>query len=355
MRIVAFTKYDREAASTRQRFVQYTSALADAGMRLDVRPLLSNAYVRSLATHEPVSRTEVAAAYWERLRDVLFRRDADVIWVHAELFPFLPSSVERLVFRSGAPVVYDWDDATFVPYQHHRNPIVRGLLGRKFEPILSRAAAVTCGNAYLRDYCSRFCDRSIVVPTVVDTDVYRPIEKAQGPLTLGWIGSPTTWGNVRPLLPTIERFCREHGARFRAVGAGKAAAADSFEGLELVDWTEASEVAEVQGFDIGIMPLIDAPFERGKSGYKLIQYMACGLPTVASPVGVNTEIVTHGQTGFLASDASEWANSLGRLAADADLRRSMGRGGRDRAIASYSLASQAPRMVELFREISGRS
>jgi glycosyltransferase involved in cell wall biosynthesis len=355
MRIVAFTKYDREAASTRQRFLQYAPAFADAGMHLDVRPLLSNAYVRSLATHEPVSRTEVAATYWKRFRDVMAERDADAVWVHAELFPFLPSTVEQLVFRSGVPVVYDWDDATFVPYRHHRNPIVRLLLGRKFEHILSRAAAVTCGNAYLRDYCSGFCERSIIVPTVVDTDMYRPIEKGPGPVTLGWIGSPTTWVNVRPLLPTLERFCRDHGARFRAVGAGKAAASDSFPGLELADWTEASEVAEVQGFDIGIMPLIDAPFERGKSGYKLIQYMACGLPTVASPVGVNTEIVTHGATGFLATDASDWLHFLGRLASDGDLRRSMGRAGRDRAIASYSLASQAPRLVSLFREVSGRS
>jgi glycosyltransferase involved in cell wall biosynthesis len=353
MRIIAYTKYDREAASTRQRFLQYAPALASAGIELEHRPLLGNEYVRSLATDQRFSRWEVAKGYAGRLRELLVsRRAGDVLWVHAELFPYLPASVERLVFRTGVPVVYDWDDATFIPYQRHGNHLVRELLGHKFEQVLSSAAAATCGNAYLRDYCGRFCDRSLVVPTVVDTDVYRPIEKDGAPLTLGWIGSPSTWANVRPLLPTIDRFCHKHGASFRAVGAGKAAQHDRFEGLELVDWSEVTEVGEVQRFDIGIMPLIDAPFERGKSGYKLIQYMACGLATVASPVGVNSEIVRDGESGFLVNHPGEWALALTRLASDAALRRRMGAVGRSRAVAHYSLASQAPVLVELFRSLS---
>ncbi|GAA4716764.1 glycosyltransferase family 4 protein [Sphingomonas lutea] len=354
MRIIAFTKYDREAASTRQRFLQYGPALAAAGIALDHRPLLSSAYVRSLATHEGFSRVEIARRYAARLSDLLApRRPGDIFWVHAELFPFLPSAVERLVFRPGAPVVYDWDDAVFVPYQEHRRALVRGVLGRKFEHVLGKAAAVTCGNAYLRDYCARFCERSMIVPTVVDTDVYRPAERGEGPLTLGWIGSPSTWVNVRPLLPTLARFCHEHGARFRAIGAGKVAAGDASEGLELADWAEATEVSEVQRFDIGIMPLIDGPFQRGKSGYKLIQYMACGLPTIASPIGVNRQIVTHGETGLIASSADQWTEALTGLAGDAALRRQMGQAGRARAVESYSLASQAPRLVDLFRSVAG--
>jgi glycosyltransferase involved in cell wall biosynthesis len=146
----------------------------------------------------------------------------------------------------------------------------------------------------------------------------------------------------------LQRLHARTGARFRAVGAGSAAQADRFEGLDLIDWSEASEIAEVQAFTIGIMPLIDAPFQRGKSGYKLVQYMACGLPTVASPVGVNEQIVQDGETGLLASDQAEWETALDRLLADSALRHRMGQAGRARAVAHYSVAGQAPRLASLF-------
>jgi glycosyltransferase involved in cell wall biosynthesis len=153
----------------------------------------------------------------------------------------------------------------------------------------------------------------------------------------------------------LQRLHARTGARFRAVGAGSAAQADRFEGLDLIDWTEAREIAEVQSFTIGIMPLIDAPFQRGKSGYKLVQYMACGLPTVASPVGVNSEIVVHGTTGLLATSEAEWDAALRLLLAKPDLRADMGKAGRERGVEHYSLASQAPRLVELFRSLVSRA
>jgi glycosyltransferase involved in cell wall biosynthesis len=169
---------------------------------------------------------------------------------------------------------------------------------------------------------------------------------------IGWIGSPSTWGNVRPLLGLLERIHRDTGTRVRAIGAGAAAAADRFEGLDLVDWDEATEIAEVQRLSIGIMPLLDRSFERGKSGFKLIQYMACGLPVIASPVGVNSSIVRDGHNGLLASSEGEWEAGLRRLIADAAVRSGFGAEGRALAVAQYSLASQAPRLVQLFRQVA---
>jgi len=149
-------------------------------------------------------------------------------------------------------------------------------------------------------------------------------------------------------------MARNGQIRIRAVGAGAKAKADAFDGLEFVEWSEASEVAQVQGMDIGIMPLLDRPFERGKSGYKLIQYMACGLPVVASPVGVNSDIVRIGENGFLASDPEQWSTSLQALIEDPGLRSRLGQAGRARVEMDYSLASQAPRLVEVFREVIRR-
>jgi glycosyltransferase involved in cell wall biosynthesis len=268
------------------------------------------------------------------------------------MFPWLPSGFERLIRRWKLPVVYDFDDAFFVPYDEHPRAIVRRVLGDKLRPLIEGAAACTCGNDYLRDYAARWCERSIVVPTVVDTERYVPATPPKDPPVIGWIGSPTTWANVRPLLPALAELCRSTGARFRAVGAGKVPEADLFDGLDLVSWSEAAEIAEVQRFTIGIMPLIDAPFHRGKSGYKLVQYMACGLPTVASPVGVNRQIVVDGQTGLLAGSEAEWVEALRDLLGDVQLRSNLGAAGRARAVGAYSLANEAPRLVQLLRSVA---
>jgi len=354
VRVIAYAKYDRQAASTRQRMLQYRPYLEAHGVELECSPLLSGDYVRSLVTEEPYSKAAVTASYIKRLGDILKPKPAaDLVWIYAELFPYLPAAIEGLAFRPGIPVVYDWDDAFFVPYREHPSAAVRRLLGDKFEHIFPRAAAVTCGNASLRDYCGQFCERAEILPTVVDTEAYQPAQhRSDGPLTLGWIGSPSTWPNVRPLLPLIEQFCAKHRARFRVIGAGASARSDTFDALDLIEWVEDQEIAEVQRFDIGIMPLVDGPFQRGKSGYKLIQYMSCGVPAVASPVGANRDIVDDGETGFLAKDPERWLQALSTLAADADLRRRMGVNGRTKVETFYSLRSQAPRLVELFRSVA---
>ena len=354
MRVAAFTKYDREAASTRQRVLQYLPYLAAAGIQVEVHPLLDDAYVRALASGAAASKTAIAAAYARRLRQLLKSQSADLIWVYAELFPWLPASFERLALRSGKPLVYDFDDAFFHPYDDHPNAIIRRALSGKLKPLIHGAASVCAGNDHLKDYADRAGANAIVLPTVVDIDQYVPATtRPDRPLTIGWIGSPSTWGFVRPLLPLLAELCRTRGVSFSAVGAGAAAEADRFDGLTFTPWSEAGEIAAVQAMDIGIMPLPDEPWARGKSGYKLVQYMACGLPVVASPVGVNTTIVADGETGLLATDPDQWRAALTRLIDDPALRAAMGQAGRARAVEAYSLQAHAPRLVEVMRGAVG--
>ena len=351
MRVLALPKYGRLAASTRQRFVAFEPALKQAGFEIDYAPLLDDTHLRRLVAGRRAHPANILRSYSRRVLDLLTAHRYDILWVHCELFPYLPSGFELLGLLWRRPIIYDFDDAIFHMYDRAERPWIRRLLGGKLESLLRRSRACCCGNPYLQSYAQQFCPNSIVVPTVVDTDAYVPTSVANpGPLTIGWIGSPSTWANVRPLLPLLERLCARHSVRVRAVGAGAEAARDRFDGLDLVTWSEASEISDVQAMDIGIMPLLDLPFQRGKSGYKLIQYMACGLPVVASPVGVNSGIVdpTH---GLLATSEAEWEAALERLIADPALRTSMGAAGRSRAVEAYSLASQAPRLVELFRSI----
>lgn len=357
MRILALTKYGTLAASTRQRFQQYEPYLSRVGIEVEYSPLFDNDYLTPLLSGRRRSVGPVIRGYWRRLGAVLRARSFDALWVHCELFPYLPGFVEGLAARlGGRPIIFDFDDAIFHMYDENASLLVRTLLEGKLAPLLRRASACMCGNAYLQAYAARYCPQSVIISTVVDTDRYQPRASTDwgGPVVIGWIGSPSTWPNVRPLLPLLSELCDTHGGRLCVVGAGEAAKGDLFPGLDLVDWSESSEIANVQAMDIGIMPLVDRPFERGKSGYKLIQYMACGLPVVASPVGVNREIVTQGENGFLATGGAEWREALERLIADGALRRKMGEAGRERAVTDYSVASQAPRVVELLRDVAKR-
>ena len=350
MRVTAFARYGPRAASTRQRLLQYFPYLREAGVEVDCHTLLDDDYVASLATGERYSWQRIMAAYASRIREVIAARKSDLLWVYSDLFPYFPALFERLVTLRGQRIVYDLDDAFFQRYADSRNPVVRALVGCKFRKLFGRAAACCCGNSYLLEYALSCGARGIVLPTVVDTEVYRPAAETQTDrsVTIGWIGSPTTWPQVRPYLPLLEQLCRDHDVRVRVIGAGKSAESDHFANLELIEWNETDEVAEVQKMDIGIMPLFDRPFERGKSGYKLIQYMACGLPVVASPVGANREIVSS-DTGILAANMTEWSEALSTLISDGELRKRLGWNGRKRVEAHFSLDSQAPRLINLLK------
>jgi glycosyltransferase involved in cell wall biosynthesis len=351
MKILALMKYGDLAASTRQRLLQYGPVLGETGIALECVPLLDNHYLNRFNRGERISAARVAAAYVSRLRTLLGRRDFDALWVYLEAFPYLPGFVERLALRSGKPVIFDLDDAIFHQYDQHRSALVRKVLGRKLEPLLRGAALCLCGNDYLCDYAGRFCQRCEILPTVVDTAVLAPGRRQspeRGVPVIGWIGSPSTWPYVKPVAPLCSALAQEGLAQVRIVGARNGSAP---EGFQLVDWSEASEVAELQGMDIGIMPLPEDPWARGKCGYKLIQYMACGLPVVASPVGVNREIVEQGVNGFLAVTAEEWEGALRALLADPDLRLRMGQAGRRKVEERYSLQVTGPRLVALLQSV----
>jgi glycosyltransferase involved in cell wall biosynthesis len=214
---------------------------------------------------------------------------------------------------------------------------------------------VVAGNPYLAARAKAAGARRVeIVPTVIDLDRY-PIRPAarSGPLTVGWIGTPNTMEYLEGLKPVLRALAREVPMRVAAIGARP----DQMQGepFEAVPWSEDGEVDALRTFDIGVMPLPDTPWERGKCGYKLIQYMALGLPVVASPVGVNTEIVQEGVNGFLAADDETWKRALGALAGDGAMRQAFGQAGRQLVEQHYTLQVQAPRLARLITEtVRGR-
>jgi glycosyltransferase involved in cell wall biosynthesis len=352
VKVLALTKYGSLGASSRIRTLQYLPELQASGLEMAVQPLLGDDYLTRRYSGRPIGTGYLLRAYLERIAAMISRQRYDLVWVEYELMPWMPARLDR-VLLAGTPYAADYDDAIFHNYDQHRSRLVRSLLGRKIDAVMAGAALVVAGNEYLAGRAHLAgAGRVEIVPSVVDVDRYAVAsESSSEPFTIGWMGSPSTAKYLTQIVPALAEVCRGGRGRVVVVGAGDV----DLPGVpvERVAWTEEREVADLQRFDVGVMPLPDEPWARGKCGYKLIQYMACGLPVVASPVGVNTTIVEPGN-GFLARDHEEWVSALGRLRDDAALRRRLGTAGRSKVENEYSLGVAAPRLVALLKSVAGR-
>jgi glycosyltransferase involved in cell wall biosynthesis len=222
---------------------------------------------------------------------------------------------------------------------------------------MRHAAVVVAGNEYVAAHARASGARRVeVVPSVVDTRRYgvsagSPADADQ--FTIGWIGSPITARYLVRLAPIFGDLCIRPGTKLRLIGAGPRLRLPDTVRVESRPWRYDDEIEALAGCDVGIMPLEDGPWEQGKCGYKLLQYMASGKPVVATPVGVNRDIVRDGENGFLATSLDEWRTALTRLRDDESLRRRLGEAGRRRVERDYSLASVAPRVTAIFRSLCG--
>ncbi len=350
-KILVLTRYDRQGASSRLRFLQYLPFLNENGLETTVAPLLPSDYLPLFYATGRAPWRALAEGYLRRLLTLLRANRYDALWIEKELLPFFPAWFEQAL--TGLPYVVDYDDATFHTYDLHPSPVVRRLLGNKIDRVMRHAALVVAGNGYLAERAQRAgATRVEVLPTVVDLARYphRPAPSEE-PFTVGWVGSPTTLRYLRNIEPALHRLHRERPFRLVVVGADPV----GFRGLDVTarPWHEATEAAEIGGFDVGVMPLEDGPWERGKCGYKLIQYMACGVPVVASPVGVNPEIMRHSHDGFLAEGEGTWVEALEKLRQDRQARGEMGAAARQRVAQHFSLAVAAPRLLEMLQEAVG--
>lgn len=351
VRILCLPKHEPMGASSRLRTFQYLPYVRSQGFKVEVQSLLGDAYLRR-AYEGRTPWLTVARSYAARLWRLLSRRDYDILWIEKELFPWIPEWIIRAIVPSRASVLIDYDDAVFHNYDMHPKQAIRKLLGNKIDRVMAWADMVTAGNDYLAQRArAAGCARVEYLPTVVDIERYRIAERpCRETVVVGWIGSPSTAAYLHKLAPLAKKLSAIYPVSFVAIGARP----DQLEGtpFEARPWSESTEVAQLQEIDIGIMPLRDRPWERGKCGYKLIQYMASGLPVVASPVGVNCEIVAHGESGFLANEVADWEEALTSLIESAELRRRFGSVGRKRVEQTYCLQVQGPRLAAFLRELA---
>ena len=356
MRILALTKYGSLGASSRLRTLQYLPSLRASGMTVDVRELLDDRYIQDMYAGR-ISAAHVGGRYLQRFHNLRCAQQYDLVWAEKELLPWLPSFIELGLLPRSVRLVVDYDDALFHQYDQHRRWAVRQLLGSKIDSVMKRADLVLAGNEYLAVRArAAGCRRVEWMPTVVDLARYQLATENRAskadPVRIGWIGSPATAGYLATVAPALKSLAISRDVQCIAIGARPDQVAHT--PFNAVRWTESEEANLLSKLDIGIMPLPDAPWEKGKCGYKLIQYMACGLPVVASPVGVNSSLVRHGKNGFLASNETEWKQALACLVGDPELRRSMGQQGRAMVEETYSLQRQAPRLQALLRQVASK-
>ena len=350
LRILCIVPYPTEGASNRLRIEQYVPFLAGQGWHVTVRPFISSRCYRILYKRGHYLR-KVGYVLWgmlKRVADVVRGLGADVILIHRETAPFGPPVFEWCWAAAGKRMVFDFDDAIFLPYISHVHPWIGGLKPkRRVAQSIAAARCVIAGNEYLAAFARRHNPRVVVIPTAVDTARYQPIASPNGKerVVIGWIGSRSTVGYLEMLRGVFHRLTDAFPqVDIRIVGG-------SFytNGLPHVTqpaWGLDTELAELQGFDIGIMPMPDDPWTRGKCAFKAILCMSVGIPVVCSPVGMNLEVVQEGENGFLAVTEDEWFERLSRLVMDASLRKRLGASARQTAERRYAVSKTADAFLD---------
>lgn len=344
--------------SQRYRVEAFTDRLRARGITISYEWVLDASDLGVFYGRAPaVLKAKVAVgAFVRRLRSLARRPAPDVWLVQREAF-FLGNQWAEWLAAQRAPVVFDFDDAIWIRTTSAANSRYAWLKNvDKIAHIAALADTVLAGNRYLADWAGRHATRVQVVPTCVDTDHFTPpsARSADEPVVIGWSGSPSTIDHLRPLLPVLERVTRRFGSRVSLRVMGDPSFAHAPMGLRGEAWTPEAELALLQRMDIGLMPLPDDDWTRGKCGLKGLVAMAVGAATVMSPVGVNTTIVRPGHNGFLAASDDEWFEVLSRLVDDAALRARVGAAGRQTVVDHYSVTRWAPTLADVLAAAAKR-
>jgi glycosyltransferase involved in cell wall biosynthesis len=356
VRVLALVPYpEGRAPGQRYRIEQWAPHLARLGVELTVSPFLSARGLDALYLpgHLGEKARATAGGCLRRLRQARTTVSYDVVYVYREAVPLGPAWLESYLTR-GRPYVFDFDDALYVPAASPANAWARALRSRAKPAALCRGARhVTAGSEALAAFARPLARAVTVVPSSIDTDAYVPAPRPPNRRpVVGWTGSPTTVPHLEGLARALARARERCDYELRVIG-GRA----QVPGVDarLLPWRASSEVDDLRPVDVGLMPLPDDEWSRGKCGTKALQYMALGIPPVVSPVGAGAAIVRDGVNGYHARDEEEWVEKILRLLRDPVLRQRLGAEARRTVVERYSAHVQAPRMAAVLCAAAGRA
>lgn len=343
-RIVIFAPYPKGTApSQRFRFEQYLPLLEKDGYEIVYESFLTKKTWKLLYQEGAYLRKAfgVFGSFFRRWKSVFNLQKSDVIFVHREMAHIGPPIFEWILAKVlKRKYIYDFDDAIWLPNYSESNAKVHRLKAYwKVKFCIKWAQQLTVGNEYLAEYARPFNSNITLIPTTIDIENHHNLttEYEQTPVVIGWTGTQTTLRYLDEIIPVLVELEEEHDFVFRVISNEKPQF--DLKSLEFVPWNKATEIKDLAKIQIGVMPLVEDQWSKGKCGFKALQYMALGIPTVLSPVGVNTKIVKNGENGYLCSSEDEWKARLVDLITNSDLRKSIGQAGRKTVEEEYSVKS----------------
>ncbi|MDX2301629.1 MAG: glycosyltransferase family 4 protein [Microscillaceae bacterium] len=342
------------AASQRFRFEQYLDFLREEGIQVDLQAFIDEKTWRILYKpgHYLPKILGIIRGFLRRIK-MLFRLGSyDFVFVHREASPLGPPVFEWLIARVlKKKLIFDFDDAIWLPNTTDSNALVARLKFHQKTAWISRYAhKVSVGNAYLGEYAAKVNPRGVVLnPTTIDTEHLHNRLRDQSKVektVIGWTGTHSTLKYLDDILPVLQELEARYAFDFLVISNRH----PEFQLRSLVfkPWNKATEMDDLLLMHIGLMPLSDDIWAKGKCGFKALQYMALGIPALVSPVGVNTEIVEDGIQGFVCKDASDWKKAIIRLIEQPELRQTMGLRARQKIVDTYSVQSNRDNFRALF-------
>jgi glycosyltransferase involved in cell wall biosynthesis len=341
MRVLFLALYPELAASSRYRVHQFLPYLDAAGVQCDVVSPLTNDEWRLHTGPDRKGR-----AFWyhaketpRRIAQLFAASRYDIVVIQKAIMTAYVRGMMPLLTSRAKRIVYDIDDAVHLGPPHPLRPPWRFLEDhRQIEKLMRGADLVLAGNEWLVEEARQFAPRVEYFPTVVDAERFSPVKPEPNSFTIGWMGSQST---TTHLAPAIDALRNESNATIRLVGAD--AAFGELPQAQIVAWSFDREVDELHAFSVGIMPVPESPWTRGKCALKALQYMACGVPCIATPFGAICSIIEHGKNGLFANTTDEWRSAFAHLRDPAERAR-IGLAARRTVEEHYSLAIAAPRL-----------
>jgi glycosyltransferase involved in cell wall biosynthesis len=355
MRVLFYLLDDLSNASSRYRVVQYLPCLAARGIECTpLPPLPAWMQASRLEPNGPAGKALFYALFFAyRLRTVLGASTFDVVAIQRDLFPFGPPLLERLLRSVNPALLYDTDDATHIPPPFApRNAFQRLRRFDKVSEVIRISRQVTVASPELADYARQFNPRVSLVPMAIDWARYEPVAvqrsswRVSDQVVIGWTGTPGGFLYLEDLAPVLRRVAQRVRVRYQFVSGGWARMRLIGLAHEAVPWTCANELTTLATFDIGIVPLADTAFERAKFPFKLLQYMALGIPPICARIGFAREVIVDGENGFLVGSSEEWEERLVQLACDAPLRKRVGAAARETVRHRFTLEHTAPLLCD---------
>lgn len=344
-----------KAPSQRFRFEQYFNILKEAGYTYEIHSFYSDKTWNIL--HQEGNFTSktlrIIASFFIRFNQLFHLKKYDYIFIHREVAPIGPPLFEWLISKIlRKKIIYDFDDAIWLPnYSEANTSFQRLKYYSKVNGIMKWASKISAGNQYLVEYALKFNSNVLVNPTTIDTENYHNPTLYSFNITssipvIGWTGTHTTAKYLDFLIPIIEKLSLDFEFEFCVISNEIPQA--KVKNIHFVKWKKESEIQDLLRFDIGVMPLTDDKWAKGKCGFKALQYMALGIPAIASPVGINNSIIDHGKNGFLCSTENQWCESLRYLLENPSETKKMHDAARQKIIQSYSVNSNKMNFLSLF-------